>query len=109
MTQQQKDNWLEALRSGKYQQGTGDLMTESTGSIETQYCCLGVYCVVNHIDPETWAGNGCIDWRTELGTTSEDAPLNWHSALTHKNDILGEDFQQIAQYIEENIPSNEAI
>lgn len=34
-----KAQWLQALRSGKYRQGTGSLKSKS-GS----YCCLGVLC-----------------------------------------------------------------
>lgn len=36
-----KQKWLEALRSGKYKQGTGKL-----ASFENRYCCLGVLCEI---------------------------------------------------------------
>ena len=38
MNEDIKKKWLEALRSGKYQQGTGFLQKEG------RYCCLGVLC-----------------------------------------------------------------
>ena len=38
--------WIEALRSGKYDQATGKLRNTSG------FCCLGVLCDV--IDPEGW-------------------------------------------------------
>ena len=41
MLKEAKDTWLEALRSGEYEQGTHHLRDEySTDG--TQYCCLGV-------------------------------------------------------------------
>lgn len=39
MKQEIKERWVEALRSGKYEQGTGSLTTGSG-----RYCCLGVLC-----------------------------------------------------------------
>jgi len=41
-TQEIKDKWLEALKSGKYIQGTGRLRSED----KTKHCCLGVLCEV---------------------------------------------------------------
>jgi len=38
--------WTEALRSGKYKQGTGALRKKDA------YCCLGVLCDL--VDPEAW-------------------------------------------------------
>jgi hypothetical protein len=37
-----KKQWVEALRSGKYQQGTEALCTRKDG--QDQFCCLGVLC-----------------------------------------------------------------
>lgn len=39
MTKAQKVKWIEALRSGKYEQGFNVLCTTDNG----KYCCLGVY------------------------------------------------------------------
>ena len=39
-----KEKWIEALRSGKYKQGSG-LLSGFDGS----YCCLGVLCEVMEI------------------------------------------------------------
>lgn len=36
--------WVEALRSGKYEQGAGALRRTDSG--EARYCCLGVLCLV---------------------------------------------------------------
>jgi hypothetical protein len=44
MNKRIKKLWVEALRSGKYKQGTGQLrrLDEDTG--EMTFCCLGVLC-----------------------------------------------------------------
>lgn len=49
LTEEQKairTKWCEALRSGKYEQGTGYLRAND------KFCCLGVLCDV--IDPLEW-------------------------------------------------------
>lgn len=43
--------WVEALRSGKYKQGTGNLYRHDSDS----YCCLGVWCDVHYSEyKEHW-------------------------------------------------------
>ena len=42
MNAEVKQQWVEALRSGKYQQGTAALRKHKDG--QDQYCCLGVLC-----------------------------------------------------------------
>ncbi len=37
-----KTKWVAALRSGEYEQGTGELMHTSDESDYTEHCCLGV-------------------------------------------------------------------
>jgi len=46
MNQKIKKKWVDALRSGKYLQGTGFLLDEG------RYCCLGVLCDV--VDTSKW-------------------------------------------------------
>ena len=49
-----KELWLEALRSGEYEQGTNKLVIENG---ETQFCCLGVLTnlyVEETGDAEVW-------------------------------------------------------
>lgn len=41
LTQEMKDKWVAALRSGKYQQGQHELK-----SCTDKFCCLGVLCDV---------------------------------------------------------------
>lgn len=43
-----KAQWVEALRSGHYQQGTGNL--HSVKDNEHFYCCLGVLCELADMD-----------------------------------------------------------
>lgn len=40
-----KARWIEALRSGEYEQGTGQLKAVSPSG-QASYCCLGVLCDV---------------------------------------------------------------
>lgn len=48
LTRKIKEDWLSALRSGKYQQGSGKLRCNN------YYCCLGVLaCVLNREIDET--------------------------------------------------------
>jgi hypothetical protein len=54
--------WVDALRSGKYKQGTGFLKRVVDG--ETCHCCLGVACEVSGLVPE-WAD--CTSMHTESG------------------------------------------
>lgn len=42
MNQEVKRKWVEALRSGKYEQGVFNLKSKIKS--KTQYCCLGVLC-----------------------------------------------------------------
>lgn len=44
MNAEQGRRWLEALRSGDYQQGSGNLLNYNDG--KSRYCCLGVACSV---------------------------------------------------------------
>jgi hypothetical protein len=41
-----KRKWVEALRSGKYEQASGKLR------VGNKFCCLGVLCDL--VDPEKW-------------------------------------------------------
>lgn len=55
-----KQLWVDALRSGKYKQGTGQLL-EVTG-VYTVHCCLGVLCDIAS------AGGVISTSRNEFGT-----------------------------------------
>ena len=117
-----REVWLEALRSGDYQQGTGALKRISEHGDEVTYCCLGVACEV--VAPERFSAQPRItgkymftgkvyDCQCEfevthefqgsppndildlLGISDQDA-----SDLMHMNDAEGRDFLYIADYVE---------
>lgn len=112
-----KARWVEALRSGSYAQGKHTLRSSAD-----RYCCLGVLC-----DLAVHDGEG--EW-FDLAPGSQDGP-RWHvedgadgfsqtgltrhvmdwagvgpltqDTLILMNDQDGAPFEQIAQYIEENL------
>lgn len=120
-----KQKWLQALRSGEYNQGNGQLVEwtykeneegEDIREYPIGYCCLGVACKVAGIDDETMEDYAFIDWETplaeydipkELKGDSDDNPVA--KLLAHMNDGTGEfignkqSFSAIADWIEENL------
>ncbi len=54
MDNQLKEQWVKALRSGRYKQGIHALRTREDGQ-PLEYCCLGVLCNIM----ERAGGNGC--------------------------------------------------
>jgi hypothetical protein len=117
-----KQKWVEALRSGKYKQGTGALR-DSDG----MYCCLGVLCELaveagaasrtnsgtygvrdeegymidgsDSVLPQSvsvWAGlHGAANPMVVFGTN--------HASLADLNDNVGLSFERIADVIEEQL------
>lgn len=49
-----KAKWIKALRSGKFEQGSGALRREG------KYCCLGVLAEVSGVAPESIEGHGVL-------------------------------------------------
>ena len=109
--------WIEALRSGKYEQAVGVLESTSGG-----FCCLGVACKVaeehgvkviydelgtidgNHLDyqraVQEWLGLINVDGFPSI----DGSPFNLaarYAALTAMNDN-GVSFEEIADIIEAN-------
>jgi len=97
-----KQDWLDALRSDDYKQGKGSL--KSYG----RYCCLGVLAVVAGLPFK--ASENCqrnIDDGTKWGSYDplEKLITKHHvNELWHMNDIEDKTFNQIADWIEKNIP-----
>lgn len=110
MNKQLAEKWVEALRSGEYNQGTSALR-----SGYNQFCCLGVLCDV--IDPSGWIPsldsrrpytyNGIMQvlppsileisgMRHDLGDYHNEKP---HLALMNDH---GYSFAEIADTIEQN-------
>jgi hypothetical protein len=110
-----KQKWIEALRSGEYDQGKHYL--RNTGN---QYCCLGVLCDIYSKETEvewddTLAKDGrfCYQFLNASGYLPIEvqhwAEIEYHGgwvdpgrSLTYLNDS-GESFETIAQKIEEKL------
>ncbi len=80
-----KERWLEALRSGKYEQGKGMLRTgrwdeeyeEFVYDDEARFCCLGVLCDVIKNDDDVrgvWGPNGFEVTFVSTGDADTDLP-----------------------------------
>lgn len=104
-----KQKWLEALRSGDYQQGK-NVLRSSFGPANT-YCCLGVLCdILPQAEWKPYNGR----WRIWHGFEIEESyvPQNLASELelTHPHQRIlarmndeGRSFEEIADYIEEYV------
>jgi hypothetical protein len=104
-----KQKWLEALRSGKYKQGSAFLHPKAD-----EFCCLGVLCDV--IDNKGWQGYDSTDIYTYVGphkhksnsyvpsdlSDSIGLSINAQTQLSRMNDD-GHSFSIIADYIEGNL------
>lgn len=112
MDAQLKAKWIEALRSGKYAQAVGRLRDD-----ENCYCCLGVLCDISGLG--LWGGNSYrvdddVSFFGLPGRLQKEAGLSLTEAgeLWGRNDgICGRpkcSFEQIADYIEANIPADVA-
>lgn len=99
--------WIDALRSGKYQQGTSFLINEN------KYCCLGVLaaiagCSMSKDENGAEFFNNCEEFapqqamdfvalKNDCGGFGEDYMID---SLTYLNDN-GKTFKEIADIIEE--------
>ena len=98
-----KKKWVEALRSGKYEQGRTYLR-----SMENRYCCLGVACDL--FNPKAWE---LSKHRYTLSHSSTWIPHEICAEiylddfaigkLVNMNDKSMQSFKQIADWIEENL------
>ena len=106
MNKEVKKLWVEALRSGKYEQGRGCLRKGD------KFCCLGVLCDLNepswNTRPEISLS---IYWhKDEENNLPSDEIMSWAgllrsdcSVLAILNDSGRKSFSDIAEYIEENL------
>lgn len=105
LTQEIKDRWVAALRSGKYKQGRGTLCSYDGLSNERSFCCLGV--LADLIDPEGWKVRSYVSlsWRDPSCTTDlkqDTLDLDPQRKLIWMNDV-GDTFADIADYIEAHL------
>jgi hypothetical protein len=106
-----KELWIEALRSGKYQQGEGLLKTQ-----DGKYCCLGVLCDIYAKTQKKKGfqkgkfqyyfqdkGNAALLPENVMKWSGIDSKFGNYknNNLTTDNDN-GKSFVQIAKIIEEN-------
>ena len=100
-----KTKWVEALRSGEYQQGKYKLIENE------KYCCLGVLSNLFAkekgcdfpIEPFEVLRFDVVDWsgidRTNPSLYFEDG----HQSLTSLNDFVNLNFKELADLIEEQL------
>jgi hypothetical protein len=121
--------WVEALRSGKYKQGTGQLRqprrlaNHRYSKTRYDYCCLGVLGNICGIGPEAMHGNNLLygdlkikcGIRSAMGTPYDEWGYMTEAALRHAADgemvkyvnlatanDRGVSFRRIASWIEKN-------
>lgn len=101
MNPARKQIWLDALRSGKFEQGRGCLVNSG------KYCCLGVALKVLK-DWREDPGLMCSmispicddDWQWQVILLGEGLPKEHIGTLSRMNDT-GSTFKEIADWIEE--------
>lgn len=121
MDAQLKQKWLEALRSGKYDQGESQLViVADEDNRRNRYCCLGLLAEIAGLNPERFPTHAYLG---ESGLNNAECGLGpWSSAgpsfdpsdetthttfqrkLAGMNDN-GKSFAEIADWIEANIPA----
>lgn len=94
-----KKKWLKALRSGKYEQGRGQLR------FNNEFCCLGVLACVVDRDEKTWyAEDGGFGYEASqqqrLTGRLSRATVN---QLIRMNDTDSKSFKAIANWIDKNV------
>lgn len=117
--EQQKEHrklWVEALRSGKYQQTT-DFLRTGIGPL-VGFCCLGIACEVSGLG--TWDGNTYVTPSSESEGSLQPELMDWlglkgaegeywstdeeQTSLARLNDHEGKTFAEIADIIESEPP-----
>jgi hypothetical protein len=100
-TEEVKAKWIDALRSGKYEQGRGQLRSK-----DDEYCCLGV--LLDILSPDAWVLNtehGCyqsLDDRISVLPNYIENEIGRQGELIDMNDG-GKSFTEIADWIQENV------
>ncbi len=107
MNKKLKKKWVQALRSGKYEQARSFLVVNRTGDFKPQFCCLGVLCDINNMTSVHKNGftkvlrsnseGGVLSSKglVQVGLTNKE-----QGTLANMNDT-GSTFGEIATYIED--------
>lgn len=90
-----KENWIKALRSGEYSKAIGAYCDVGQG--ENCYCALGLLMVSNK-----------IEWRDALSVLPElgipiEGNLGIFDVIISMNDYENKSFEEIADWIEQNL------
>ena len=109
--------WVEALRSGKYKQGRGQLR------FKNEYCCLGVLCDISKLGKWVSQDGFCdyeyttsssqdsctsslpspvMEWANLRSVLGRFNPRKNSTTLVKINDDRGKSFVEIADIIEKN-------
>ncbi len=107
MKKELKDKWVKALRSNKFKQTRGTLRQYSYSSHRCTYCCLGVLCEVTKIKrfPGGYTADD-EDFTQELPyhlLRQFQLSIEQQDNLIELNDNKKKSFEEIADYIEENL------
>lgn len=108
LPEQFKNQWVEALRSGNYEQGRVYLYNKSYSGPAT-YCCLGVACSIlgQKIPSDHFilgSSNPFFKYRSEFGLIpAELADDSITQIQLSKFNDRGATFNQIADWIENNL------
>jgi hypothetical protein len=89
-----KNKWIKALRSGKYEQGSGQLC-ETMYNGDKYYCCLGVAKQIRLCQERKGSYNSLVSYNF--------IPAEIQSKLTDMNDSKMWSFKKIATWIEKNL------
>ncbi len=108
MKKELKKKWIDALRSGKYEQGQYCLR-----NIKDKYCCLGV--LADNINNVSWKIHPADKMyelfseneRNQSYIPNEYLNMDIQKFLSEMNDNSALSFEEIANWIEENIMEEE--
>lgn len=99
-----KKRWIEALRSGDYEQGKNSLYKDG------KYCCLGVACVLDGISTDVIEKRPYITGAmkpsedlVQLSKNDISSTKDLDYVLSDMNDERGISFEGIANWIEDNL------
>lgn len=105
MTPELKARWIKALRSGEYEQVSSYLKVGPNAGEETGYCCLGVLLDIAGDEDDKAHHNFADDYSLACLSSAFGAEhgLSKTAAteLADMNDSQGLDFDEIADWIEE--------
>lgn len=99
ITKKIKEDWITALRCGEYKQGTG-LLCDSNILGNHVFCCLGVLADITGIETSS---DGMLDSLDSFLLLSEID----QNTLIRLNDDIKLNFNQIADWISDNINPEE--